>query len=64
MASGPGVGTAVAVAGGRDDGATLAGWDAAALEDGDGLGEPNKQPPRRRVERASASGPERRMHPA
>lgn len=64
MASGPGVGTAVAVAGGNDAGATLAGKEAAPLDDGKGLGEPKRQPPSTIVERASASGPERRMHAA
>jgi hypothetical protein len=62
MASGPGVGAGVTVAGRTDVG----GWepgadDALAREDGDALGEPKRHPERRSREREDAIGAGRRM---
>jgi hypothetical protein len=54
----------VAVAGGSEAGATLAGDDGAALTDGEELGDPKRQPPSSRAMRAEADGPRRRMRAA
>ena len=65
MSSGPGVGAAVAVAGGTDvEGGTLPTGDAPALDDGEALGEPNRQPLSSSVARAGAIGAGRRMRAA
>jgi hypothetical protein len=65
IASGPGVGAAVAVAGGSEvDGTALLVVDATGLVDGDALGDPNRHPPRSRVETRSANGAGRRMRAA
>jgi len=65
MSSGPGVGAAVAVAGGTDvEGAALPAWDGPALDDGLALGEPNRHPLRSSAARAGAIGAGGRMRAA
>jgi hypothetical protein len=65
IASGPGVGAGVALAGGSDvEGATLASPDAAALADGEALGFPSRHPPSRIVRGRSRSGAGRLMQAA
>jgi hypothetical protein len=64
MSSGPGVGAAVAVAGGSETGASLGATDAAALADGEGLGDPNRQPASSTTESGSPKRARRRMRAA
>jgi len=65
MSSGPGVGAGVALAGGTDvEGGTLPACEAPALDEGEALGEPNRQPLSSSVASAGAIGAGRRMRPA
>jgi hypothetical protein len=65
IASGPGVGAAVAVGGASDvEGAALTASDALGLADGETLAVPKRQPPNRNERSASAIGAGRRMRAA
>ncbi|MDP9467576.1 MAG: hypothetical protein M3P32_02380 [Chloroflexota bacterium] len=64
-ASGPGVGTGVAVAGGSElDGSALAASEALTAADGDALGAPKRHPDRSTETSKNTFGAARRMRAA